>query len=222
LRHVARTCPGEYHVIPNGIDTRAFALPADRTGSRIVFIGRTDPRKGLRVLLAAFARLPDGVTLELVGVSEDWLRRMSPKLPPSLTRRICARGRVSDADRARLLAQADVLCAPSLEGESFGIVLVEAMAAGVPVVASAIPGYVDVLPPSCGRLVPAGDPTVLAAALAGLIADADLRVALGAAGREEARRYDWSRVTEEILEVYEEASARHRAAARRSGSRRAA
>jgi phosphatidylinositol alpha-mannosyltransferase len=100
------------------------------------------------------------------------------------------------------MAESDVLCAPSLEGESFGLVLVEGMAAGLPVIASAIPGYVDVLPPSSGVLVPPGSVEALAAALEGLIVDAPRRQELGAAGRREAVRFDWSVVGEEILAVY--------------------
>jgi phosphatidylinositol alpha-mannosyltransferase len=214
LRHVARTCPGEYHVIPNGIDVAAFDLRAERDGSRILFIGRADPRKGLCVLLDAFSLLPDSLTLELVGVTRDKLRRLPARLAPSVAARILAHGRVGDEERARILARADVLCAPALEGESFGIVLVEGMAAGLPVVATAIPGYVDVLPPTCGRLVPPGDPAALGSALAELVSDPELRTALGEAGRQEALRYDWSRVAAEIVDVYDEAV--ERAAARSS------
>ena len=215
LRHVARTCPGEYRVVPNGVDVEALAAGDEpRDGSRLLFIGRPEPRKGLTVLLAAFARLPGAPTLDLVGVDGAALAAVGAGLPAAARARVRAHGRVADAERARLLAAASVLCAPSLEGESFGIVLVEGMATGLPVVASAIPGYVDVLPPACGRLVPPGDPAVLAAALTELLADSALRDRLGAAGRDAARRYDWSRVCDEVLEVYGEAIGR--AAARSS------
>ncbi len=214
LRHVARTCPGEYHVIPNGIDVAVFDRPARRDGSRIVFVGRVDPRKGLRVLLEAFSLLPEFLSLELVGVTRGELDRLAVRHAAAVADRIHAHGHVSDEERARILAGADVLCAPSLEGESFGIVLVEGMAAGVPVVATEIPGYVDVLPAACGRLVPPGDAAALAEALAWLVSDPDLRARLGAAGREEALRYDWSRVAAEIVDVYGEAV--ERAAARSS------
>lgn len=215
LRHVSRTCPGEYHVIPNGVDVASFDCSAEaRTGSRLLFIGRAEPRKGLPVLLEAFKRLGGSPTLDLAGVTPRELRRAGVALPPRTLERVRAHGRVSDNERLRLLAATDVLCAPSLEGESFGIVLVEGMAAGLPVVASAIPGYVDVLPPACGKLVPPGNAAALAAGLDELLADAALRAKLGAAGRLEARRFDWSRVCEEILAVYEEALGR--AAARSS------
>jgi phosphatidylinositol alpha-mannosyltransferase len=210
--HVARTFPGRFRIIPNGLDVAAHALPAERHGTRIVFVGRSEPRKGLAVLLAAFAHLPDGVHLDLVGVRPQELRRLASRLPPEVARRVHAHGRVGDEERRRLLAEADVLCAPSLRGESFGIVLAEGMAAGLPVVASAIPGYIDLVSEEWGRLVPPGDERALAAALAQILADRSLREALGAAGRREAQRLDWSRVAGEVLAVYEEVLGLRRAA----------
>ena len=191
--YVARTLPGDYDVVPNGIDHPAFAsLDARRDGTRILFVGRDEPRKGLAVLLEAFRRLrhPEA-ELVLVGPSGRYGDRVH------------ALGRVDDARLRKELAAADVLCAPSLRGESFGLVLVEAMAAGVPVVASRIPGYDEVVPGDAGVLVPPGDPTALADALKQLLADADLRARLGAGGREASRRYDWSSVTREIVGIYE-------------------
>jgi phosphatidylinositol alpha-mannosyltransferase len=197
--------PGPFRVIPNAIDVSTDALPyGSRDGARIAFVGRPDPRKGLPVLLAAFARVPGDVTLDLVGVTDaDLLRH--PQLPPAARARVRAHGRVGDDERRSLLADADVLCAPSLGGESFGVVLVEGMAAGLPVVASDIPGYRDVLPTSCGRLVPPGDGGRLAAALTELLADAGVRRRLGEAGRREAARFDWGVVADQVLEVYGEA-----------------
>ena len=104
-----------------------------------------------------------------------------------------------------MLADADVLCAPSLGGESFGVVLVEGMAAGLPVVASDIPGYASVLPPEAGRLVPPGDAGALAGTLGELLADESLRARLGGGARREAARYDWEAVVGSVLEVYERA-----------------
>ena len=121
-----------------------------------------------------------------------------------------AHGRVSDARRSELLDQADILCAPSLEGESFGLVLVEAMSAGVAVVASAIPGYVDVLDGQ-GRTVPPGDVGALAATLRELAGDADLRHRLGEDGRRAAARFEWDLVTPRVLDAYGTAMAVHAA-----------
>jgi phosphatidylinositol alpha-mannosyltransferase len=186
----ARVLPGVYDLIPNGIDAAAFTAGA-RDGTRILFVGRPEPRKGLPVLLEALRRLPPQVTLELVGSGGDH----GP--------RVHAHGRVGDASRRELLARADVLCAPSLGGESFGVVLLEAMASGLPVVASDIPGYRAVLPPECGRLVPPGDAGALAGALGELLADDALRARLGGAGRREAARYDWDAVVPDVIAVYE-------------------
>jgi len=188
----------EIEVIPNGIDHGALAaLPPARRGNRILFIGRDEPRKGLPVLLDAFTRLPGEPELVLVG--------------PTAARgeRVRALGRVSDEELRRQLASADVLAAPSLGGESFGIVLLEAMAAGIPVVASAIDGYRAVLPEEAGRLVPPGDAGALAAALADLLGDAELRRRMGEAGRRESARYAWPRIAERTLAVYERALVRH-------------
>jgi phosphatidylinositol alpha-mannosyltransferase len=187
---VAQVLPGPYDLIPNAIDTGAFAA-GERGGRRIVFIGRSDPRKGLPVLLEALRRLPEDVTLDLVGAN-------GVNDP-----RVRAHGRVSDEERRDLLAQADVLCAPSLGGESFGMVLLEAMAAGLPVVASDIPGYQAVLPPEAGKLVPPGDAGALATALGQLLDNDGLRARLGGAGRREAQRYDWNAVVGDVVAVYE-------------------
>jgi phosphatidylinositol alpha-mannosyltransferase len=172
----------ELEIVPNGIDYDAFAsLEPERRGNRILFIGRDEPRKGLKVLRAAHARLRRPAELVLVGPS----------------------GFVSDTELRRELGRADVLVAPSLGGESFGVVLVEAMAAGVPVVASDIAGYREVLPESAGVLVPPGDIGALAHALDGLLQDDGRRAQLGASGCREAEQYAWPRIAERTLAVYE-------------------
>jgi phosphatidylinositol alpha-mannosyltransferase len=172
----------EPEIVPNGVDVDAFAaLEGRRRGDRILFVGRDEPRKGLSVLREAHARLRRPAELALVGPN----------------------GRVPDGELRSELAQADVLVAPSLGGESFGIVLVEAMAAGVPVVASDIAGYREVLPESAGVLVPPGEPRALADAIDRLLGDAEQRARLGAAGRREAERYAWPHVAEQTLAVYE-------------------
>jgi phosphatidylinositol alpha-mannosyltransferase len=202
--HVRRVVPGDYRVIPNGVDVGSLAAVAsERDGNRILYLGRAEPRKGLEVLLAAFSRLPGHAELDLVGVSARELGRLV-RLPPPVRARIHAHGTLPTEERNRLLGRADVLCVPSLQGESFGIVLVEGMAAGVPVVASAVPGYRLVLPEEAGVLVPPGEPGALAGALRRLLDDPGLRAQLGRHGREAAWRYDWSRVASEIVAVYED------------------
>lgn len=196
-RHVERVCPGRYVVIPNGVDVPPRRTPAEKgSRARIVFVGRPERRKGLPVLLEAFSRLSGEPELELVGVDPSDV----PALP-----RVTALGRVTEEEKLRRLAAADLLCAPSLGGESFGVVLVEGMAAGLPVVASDIPGYRDLVRPSWGRLVPPGDPGALATALGELLRDETLRARMGEAARREALRYDWPRVAERILAVYADA-----------------
>jgi phosphatidylinositol alpha-mannosyltransferase len=202
-------CPGDYAVIPNGIDLPTVGIPAPpRDGTRILFVGRPEVRKGLPVLLEAFGRVPGSPTLDLVGVGPAELSKMPVTLDPGVAGRIRARGRVSEEERKRLLARADVLCAPSLSGESFGLVLVEGMAAGVPVVASAIPGYIEVMRPSCGRLVPPGDVEAVADALTEVLGDPALRARMAAAGRRDAERFSWPRVVDQVIRVYQGALAR--------------
>jgi phosphatidylinositol alpha-mannosyltransferase len=202
-------CGGDYTVIPNGIDPPVPpADPPVRDGSRVLFVGRAELRKGLPVLLEAFAGLPGSPTLDLVGVEREELERQPVAIPAEVAERIRAHGRVSEEDRQHLLARADVLAAPSLAGESFGLVLVEGMAAGVPVVASSIPGYAEVLRPSCGRLVPPGDVDALRQALGELLGDRRLRAAMAAAGPREAERFWWPRVADQVVLVYAGALAR--------------
>src|SRR5436190_11066825 len=168
-------------VVPNGIDYDELArLPAARKGGRILFVGRDGPRQGLAVLRRAHAALRAEAELAVVGPD----------------------GPVPHERLLDELSRADVLAAPSLHGESFGLVLAEAMAAGVPVVASDIPGYRDVLRAG-GVLVPPGDSNALGDALGRLLADADERLRLGEAGRREAAQYAWPRVAERVLAVYE-------------------
>ena len=202
---VLPSLPGEYRVIPNAIDVERYASREDGRGAgRLLFIGRPDPRKGLPVLLRAFDRLPPHHVLELAGVGRADLYALADGVPRSTLERVHAHGSVSDDARQTLMARADVLCAPSLGGESFGLVVVEGMAAGLPVVASDIPGYRDVLPAAAGRLVPPGDDSALAMPLAVLLADEGLRRRLGDGGREASARYDWSVVAGEVVGVYED------------------
>jgi phosphatidylinositol alpha-mannosyltransferase len=210
----AKFLGGDYEVIPNGVAGHEQSArrrdPGDRE-VRLLYIGRNDPRKGLGTLLAAVERLP-GVHVDLVGVDRDEVEALHEKIAPgrALPATVTAHGRVPDSRRSELLDQADILCAPSLKGESFGLVLVEAMAAGVAVVASAIPGYVDVLD-GHGRIVPPGDVDALTAALLELAGDADLRRRLGEDGRRAAARFEWDHVTPQVLDAYRTAMLAHSA-----------
>jgi phosphatidylinositol alpha-mannosyltransferase len=209
---------GDAVEIPNGVDLEHYAdggfLPGyPRPGVRTVgFIGRFDePRKGMDVLLEALRGmpLPDGpgeVRLLVAGRgdAEGLLRRAGR----GLADRIDVLGVVSEDTKAAALRSMDVYCAPNTGGESFGMVLTEAMAAGAPVLASDLDAFRRVLDGGrAGALVPAGDPAALAAALAALLADPGRRAALAVAGRERARRYAWPVVASSVLQVYEAAIA---------------
>ncbi len=199
---------GDYRIIPNGVDVDAaararFVTPRNLRPFRIAFVGQPVERKGLPVLLRAFDILRRQVDAELVlvGPTEAHVSALRPSL-----RGIRALGRVDDAAKWRELADADVLCAPSLGGESFGMVLTEGLAAGLPVVASNITGYRDVVRDGFnGTLVAPGDPRALAAALTALCLDPERRVHMGATAAQDAQRYAWARVGTEILGAYQDA-----------------
>ena len=196
--------------IPNGVDVEAFASapPMDgypRPGKSVLFLGRYDePRKGMAVLLRALPRLverfPDVEVLIVGRGDEDELRRSAGKLTKHLT----FLGQVDDAAKASALRGADVYCAPNTGGESFGIVLVEAMAAGTAVVASDLDAFRRVLmDDTAGRLVPVDDAEQLAAALIDVLEDDDIRQGYIKAASAAVRRYDWSVVAGQIMRVYE-------------------
>lgn len=207
---------GRYRIVPNGVglgDAGAVAEVREDAPLRILFIGQAVERKGLPVLLRAFEALRDQVsaTLTLVGASAT---EIAPLLLDD--RGVRALGKVTDERKHAELERADVLCAPSLSGESFGMVLTEAFAAGKPVVASDIPGYRDVARHgSDGVLVPPGDALALAEALRGLALDQGRRTAMADSARERAERFSWTHVAAEVVEVYGDAMAAARANERR-------
>lgn len=210
---VAQRFPGDYRIIPNGIDYARFATrltPIDRFEDDrldVLFVGRLEKRKGLEYLLRAWPLVHEAlphVRLIVVGGGrrlEGYRRWVSAHG----WREVHFVGHVSPDDLVRYYQTADVFCAPSTGQESFGIVLLEAMAAGRPIVASRIPGYAEVVQEGAeGLLVPPKEPAALAVALTRLLADAELRRAMGARGRQKAAAYDWSRIAERVLAFYEE------------------
>lgn len=199
---------GDYEVLFNGVDTTeiqaAEPFPSDRPA--IFFLGRHEERKGLGVLLAALQRLPVDVECWVAGTGPDTaeLRRRYAD-----DARIAWLGRVSDHDKLARLRGATVFCAPSLHGESFGIVLAEAMAAGTAVVASSLAGYRNVATDGVdAALVPPGDPEALAAALTSLLTDAGRRELLVAGGLRRADELAMSTLVERYLQIYEQLLAR--------------
>ena len=165
------------------------------------------------MLLSAFEGLREHIDAELVIVGA-----VPDEVEPLLLddRGVTVLGRVDDAEKTRVLREADVLCAPSLGGESFGMVLTEAFAQGTPVVASDIAGYRDVVRDGRdGILVPRGDAIALAETLRALALAPERRAAMGAAAAEHARRYAWPRVASEVVGVYEQAIAARAARAQR-------
>lgn len=209
-RVVVEHLGGDAVLIPNGVDVAHFAgaapLPDQPDRPTVVFLGRLDEgRKGLAVLLEALpelVHLVPGARLLIAGPGDaDAVRAMVPR---SLHDSIELLGLVSEADKPRVFASGDVYCAPNTHGESFGIVLVEAMAAGTAVVASDLEAFRRVLREGeCGVLVPVGDAGALARALAALLTDPERRTQLAGAGRVAVTAYDWSTVTTQVLDVYE-------------------
>lgn len=207
-RHFA----GAFRIVPNGIDVERFAsaTPAELPeGDRILFVGRLQPRKGFGDAVRAFALLaPRFPGASLVVVGEGAERTALDDLAPGLRARVRMLGVPPYDELPRYHAAAEVFVAPNTGGESFGLVLAEAMAAGLPVVASDIPGFREVVRDGVeGLLVPPRDPQALAAAVARVLGDRSLARRLGEAGRRRADRYRWDRVADEIERAYRDAIA---------------
>ena len=209
--------PGDYHIIPNGVDLSRFSQsietptyldsPDPNKKTSILFVGRLDKRKGFSNLLEAFIQIkPDypQLQLQVIGPFEPKASRIYQKMIQA--------HQVADVDfigyvppelLPNFYHRADIFCAPSLGFESFGIVLLEAMAAGLPIVASDIAGYRSVIRDDReGLLVPPGQPAHLAAALRQLLDHPDQRREMGQRGRLKANQYSWEHIVDKILGVY--------------------
>jgi phosphatidyl-myo-inositol alpha-mannosyltransferase len=200
--------------IPNGVDVKAFAKAPlldgyPRPGKTVLFLGRyAEPRKGMDVLLKALPavvkRFHDVEVLIVGRGDEDELRNEAGRLSKHLR----FLGQVDDAEKASAMRSADLYCAPNTGGESFGIVLVEAMAAGTPVVASDLDAFRRVLlDGAAGRLVPIDDAKALAEAIVTVLGDDDLRAGYVKTASVAVQRYDWSVVAQQIMRVYETVAA---------------
>ena len=209
---INRHFPGDYRVIPNGIRVEDFAraapLPELMDGkTNILFLGRLEKRKGLRYLLSAYSKLKwdtPGLRLIVVGGGSpdaESYRIMGERNLQD----VIFTGRVSDDMRARYFKSAHVYCSPATGNESFGIVLLEAMAAGAPVVATGIAGYASVIRHGHdGLLVPPKDEDALAAAIETLVRDPSLRARLSANGVRTADAFRWERVAAKVMDFYAE------------------
>jgi phosphatidylinositol alpha-mannosyltransferase len=208
---VLRHFPGPVDILPNGVNLERFR-PGLRRLERfddgtpnILFVGRHDPRKGLPELMAACSALArDSVRFRLIIVGDGCLRRKIEGMAHGpLEGRVHFEGRVANDHLPRYYASADVFCSPARGGESFGIVLLEAMASGVPIVATDLPGYRTVLTPGVqGLTVPPRDPGALRAALQSLLENPGLRSEMGARGIETSRHYAWPSIVEKLEGIY--------------------
>jgi phosphatidylinositol alpha-mannosyltransferase len=202
---------GDPVLIPNGVHVERYAAARPRSdyqapGGTVSFLGRLDePRKGLPVLLAAWpevVRRRPQARLLVAGPGD--IEEAEQVVPDEVRNTIRWLGRISDHDKAVMLASSDIYVGPHTGGESFGIVLVEAMAAGVTVVASDLPAFRAVLAEGeAGRTFPTGDSTALAAELLHLLASPEERERLRVGARRQVTAYDWSTVTDQVLEVYD-------------------
>jgi phosphatidylinositol alpha-mannosyltransferase len=206
---------GDAVEIPNGVDVPFFrdgpTLPGYPRRGTVGFLGRFDePRKGMPVLLDALREIaPRRPDLRLLVVGRGDADALRKHAGPALAPRLDVLGPVDDATKAAALSSMDVYCAPNLGGESFGMVLTEAMAAGAPVVASDLESFRRVLgePVPAGVLVSTGDAQALAHGLDALLDDPSRRAAFRAAGRERVAAFDWPVVASAVLRVYQAAIA---------------
>jgi phosphatidylinositol alpha-mannosyltransferase len=224
--YITHYFPSDYRIIPNGIDFARFAAPEiqpikkfdDRRPS-ILFVGRMEKRKGFRHLIRAYPYIkevvPDARLIVVGAFSDEDKAPFVRYARAHHLRGIHFVGWVSREELPRYYRTATLFCAPSTGFESFGIVLLEAMAAGLPIVASDIAGYRLVLTDGVeGRLVPPSDPEALSQVLIQLLQHPAARTAMAARGRATAAQYDWPLIAGRVLEYYEELLRARRAALR--------
>ena len=212
--YITRYFPGDYIIIPNGIDCARFAAPDLRPIEQfndgrpnILFVGRMEKRKGFRHLVRAFPHVKESIPdarLIVCGAFSDKEKAPFIRYARAVKlRSVHFVGYVSPEELPRYYRTATVFCAPSTGFESFGIILLEAMAAGVPIVASDIAGYRQVVEHGCeGLLVPPADEHALAHALVDLLREPERRAEMRECGKRKAAQYDWSIIAQRVLEYY--------------------
>jgi phosphatidylinositol alpha-mannosyltransferase len=203
----SRMGDGDLLIVPNGVDVDRFATARPAAlppGRHLLFVGRLEERKGFPVAVAAFAQLSKVYTdLRLLVIGDGSERDAVDDLDPAVRSRVEMLGRVDDDRLASYLKAATVYLGPATGGESFGIVLAEAMAAGLPIVASDIDGYRDVARDGLeALLVPPGDVSALVAAVREILDDGRLAASLGSGGARRAREFDWDAVAARLVDVY--------------------
>jgi phosphatidylinositol alpha-mannosyltransferase len=209
-RTVARHFPGEYEILPNGIEADRFLVPCSRpsslAGARryVLYVGRLEPRKGVAHLVRAMPAIQRRVADVMLAVVGDGPDRVAlTQLARDVGAAVHFAGRVPDEALPAYFQAAEVVCAPALGGESFGIVLLEAMASGTPVVASRIEGYEALAGRSeCAKLVPPGDADALATAAIGLLESEERRRMIRAEAIALARQYDWQTLAPRLESIY--------------------
>jgi phosphatidylinositol alpha-mannosyltransferase len=204
--------PGYYNIIPNGVDIEHFSpdVPSiERFADgklNILFVSRLEKRKGLNYLIEAFKQVKQEIPnsrLIIVGPGTRLRRGYEREVRRSGLKDVVFIGFVPYEELPRYYKTADVFCAPAIGRESFGLILLEAMAVGKPIVASDIEGYASVLTHNVeGLLVPPGDKEMLARALVSLLADGSLRREMGAKGKAKAMGYSWERIAQSVLNYY--------------------
>ena len=210
MEFIGKHFPGHYHIIPNGIDVERFCADVPLIERfcdgklNILFVGRLEKRKGLGYLLSAYKEvkneLPD---TRLIVVGEGARRGYEEQVRKLNLKDVAFVGYVSDEDLPGYYKTSDLFCAPATGEESFGIILLEAMAAAKPIVASAIDGYASVMSHGIeGLLVPPKDEQALAAAIIHLLSDDSLRQEMSARGRHKAEEYSWPNVAQRVMELY--------------------
>jgi phosphatidylinositol alpha-mannosyltransferase len=210
---VSKYFPGDYRIIPNGIDTGRFHPDVHPIESlkefspKILFVGRFEPRKGLKYLLQAFPLIIERFpTTKLIVVGSGFLERYYRRyVEEHIRENVIFVGHVSPDDLPRYYASCDIYCSPATGAESFGIVLLEAMATKKPIVASDIPGYRTILEDKKeGLFFEVCTPTSLAEKVIYLLNNSQQMKAMGEAGRKKALHYDWEIVTKQVLDFYSE------------------
>jgi phosphatidylinositol alpha-mannosyltransferase len=212
MEFASRHFPGYYNIIPNGVDVGHFSPDVPPVEEfcdgklNILFVSRLEKRKGLNYLLGAFNQVKREIPnsrLIIAGPGTRLRRKYEREVKRSGLKDVVFTGLVPYEELPRYYKTADIFCAPAIGRESFGIILLEALAVGKPVVASNIEGYASVLAHNVdGLLVPPGDKEMLARSLLSLLTDESLRREMGARGRVKALEYSWERVAQDVLNYY--------------------